>query len=112
MFKNYTPHPLSIHTGDGVLELMPDGPAPRLTVKRIDLKELFGVPLVRSVMGLPENMPPKTAGIVYIVSALVAEACPDRDDLVYPGEAIRDKNGRIVGARGLCAGPGLASNFF
>ena len=31
-----------------------------------------------------------------------------RSDLAYPGEAIRDPEGKIIGAKGLCAGPGLA----
>lgn len=33
-----------------------------------------------------------------------------RTDLAYPGEAIRDRDGKIVGCRGLCAGPGLAES--
>jgi len=50
-------------------------------------------------------------GTILIVSALVAEhpsvAC--RTDLAYPGEAIRDEAGKVIGANGLCAGPGLAA---
>lgn len=37
-----------------------------------------------------------------MVSRLVAEAVPNRRDVYAPGEAVRDTEGRIVGARGLC----------
>jgi hypothetical protein len=59
-------------------------------------------------MGNPQGLPEPEDGVVLVVSALVAEAAPEREDLAYPGEAIRDSDGKIVGAKGLCAGPGLA----
>lgn len=106
--RNYTPHPLALHGPEGILNLPVAGPAPRLAVSRQDLGTLAGLPLVRSSMGKVEGLPEPVAGVVLVVSALVAEAAPERTDLVYPGEAIRDGAGRVVGARGLCAGPGLA----
>lgn len=106
--KNYTPHTLTLHGETWITHLPVAGPAPRLAVSRQQLGTLAGLPLVRSTMGAPEGLPEPVAGVVLVVSALVAEAAPEREDLAYPGEAIRDAEGRIVGARGLCAGPGLA----
>jgi hypothetical protein len=107
--RNRTPHPLSLHGADGtVLSLPVDGPAPRLGVERQALGLIAGLPIVRSTMGAVGGLPEEREDIIVIVSALVAEACPERGDLAYPGEAIRDEAGRIIGARGLCAGPGLA----
>jgi len=106
---NLTPHPLRIHGRAGeIRDLAVDGPAPRLTPQRTPLGDLDGLPLGRTVLGDPTGLPDPEDGVVLIVSALVAEACPDRTDLVYPGEAVRDERGRITGAKGLCAGPGMA----
>jgi hypothetical protein len=109
--KNLTPHPLNLLGSDGeIRSYAVDGPAPRLRVEREVVGELAGLPVVRSTMGEPEGLPPSEEGVVYVVSALVAEhpSLANRSDLAYPGEAIRDADGKIVGAKGLCAGPGLA----
>ena len=34
---------------------------------------------------------------------------PSGEALACPGEAIRETSGRVIGAAGLCAGPGLAA---
>jgi hypothetical protein len=108
--RNLTPHPLRLHGEDGaVVELAPHGPAPRLSTVRASLGTVAGLPLVRTTMGEIEGLPAPEAGVLLVVSAMVAEAAPSREDLAYPGEAIRDESGRVVGARGLCAGPGLAA---
>lgn len=108
--KNLTPHTLHLHGADGVTTIGPDGPAPRLTPERTPLGGVSGLPVVRTVLGSPQGLPEPEEGVLLIVSALVAEhpSVSHRTDLAYPGEAIRDENGRIVGAKGLCAGPGLA----
>jgi len=103
--KNLTPHPITI----GGVTLPVDGPAPRLSVSRQPLGEVAGVPIVRATMGDVVGLPAEQRAVILIVSAMVAEAAPDRWDLAYPGEAIRDSDGRVIGAVGLCAGPGLAS---
>ena len=111
-WKNLTPHTIHIHDKEGsILTMQPHGPAARLAVEREDLGDFpgAGIPFVRSTMGLPTGLPPHEPGAIIIVSALVAEACPSRTDLAYPGEAIRDESGRIVGSKGLCAGKGLAA---
>jgi len=68
--------------------------------------------IVRSTMGEPTGLPERQEGVILIVSALVAEhpSLAHRTDLASPGEAIRDADGKIVGAKGLCAGPGLAED--
>jgi hypothetical protein len=71
---------------------------------------LNDIPVVRTRLGCPEGLPDPEDGVILIVSALIAEhhSVEHREDLAYPGEAIRDESGRVVGCRGLCAGPGLA----
>ncbi len=48
---------------------------------------------VKNILSLPE--PKKNTW--YIVSKIVAQACPERTDLIIPGTMVRDKNGAVVG---------------
>lgn len=45
------------------------------------------------VVNLPE---PKT-GTYYIVSKMLAQACPEREDLIFPGTVVRDADDHVVG---------------
>lgn len=47
------------------------------------------------------NLPPRKEGVIYLVSRQVAEACPERDDLVIVDETIRDEKGEVIGAKAL-----------
>jgi hypothetical protein len=109
--KNFTPHTIKILTDKAEEVVLPvDGPAPRLAVTRELVGHADGIPVYRSVLGEPHNLPAPQPGVIFVVSALVAEhpALAGRDDLAYPGEAVRDSTGQVVGCRGLSAGPGLA----
>lgn len=48
-----------------------------------------------------EGLPEPKENTIYIVSALVAGACKNRDDLVVPNDIVRDDQGRIIGCRSL-----------
>lgn len=53
------------------------------------------------LLGLDPPLPDPQPGVLYVTSRLVAEHCPERRDLVWPHELIRDEEGRPIGARGL-----------
>jgi hypothetical protein len=53
------------------------------------------------VTGLPAPEP----GKLYIVSGMVAAACPGRADVFAPGESVRDTEGRIIGVKNLKQAP-------
>ena len=55
----------------------------------------------KSAFGEVENLPPQEEGVMVIVSALVASAAKGRDDLLVPGELVRDDGGNIVGCKSL-----------
>ena len=59
------------------------------------------VPIYRVVFGAVTCLLPEQPGRLLVVSRLVAEARPDRRDLVVPDRLIRDDAGRPVGCRGL-----------
>lgn len=56
--------------------------------------------MVKTTLGTPEGLPAVEPGTTLVVSRLIVDACPERTDLVSPGEAIRDADGKIVGADG------------
>lgn len=126
ILRNLTPHPITIRTDSDSLVLPVYGPAPRLAPSRLALRHVYdcgpdghasgdglGVRLVRTTLGDPDGLPERIGNVILIVSALVAEhpSVAGRDDLAYPGEAVRDADGRIVACLGLCAGPGLARRY-
>ena len=43
------------------------------------------------------NLPDPKPGTYYIVSKRLAQACPKRKDLIFPGTVVRDADGHIVG---------------
>lgn len=115
-FVNCTPHEINVHchsvgAAPVIRVFAPSGVLPRLEVSRVDLPSLDGIPLARSVMGSPTGLPEPAEDTIYIVSALVAEHghVRDRTDIVYPGEAVRLPDGKVVGCRGLCASYGMAA---
>lgn len=58
------------------------------------------VPLVRRGFGAVTGLPSPQPGLMFIVSQVVLDACPDRDDLVTPYPVTRDSHGRVTGCLG------------
>jgi len=54
------------------------------------------IDIYRETYGQVEGLPGPEDGTLYIVSALVRLALPERKDLVSPGECVRDSQGRVV----------------
>ena len=52
--------------------------------------------------GQVEGLPDPKPGVGYIVSQIVAQALPERRDLFFPGDLLRDKDGNIIGYKNLC----------
>ena len=98
---NLTPHALNIVTDSGTVTIPPSGIVARCSVRRERVGEVGGIPVNRTVFGDVEGLPEPTADTYYIVSAIVAQACPDRSDLLITDDAVRDEQGRIIGCRAL-----------
>lgn len=94
---NLTPHQIRIPLGGGVLIFEESGQCARIATEIEEGPPIMGVPtsLVRhgEITGLPE----KEEGVGYIVSQMIALEAK-RDDLYYPTELMRDKNGRVTAA--------------
>jgi len=103
MLKNLTPHQINIFAEDGKTELLSiasTGVA-RCSVQKEKVGEFGAVPVFKSKYGDVSGLPDAKSNVVYIVSFLVKQALPDREDLVSPGELIRNEKGQPIGCIGL-----------
>jgi hypothetical protein len=109
--KNLTPHPLTIVGENGTLQIPPSGRVARISVTRTELDPVIvdgiKLPVNLPVLGEINDLPAPQAGVIIVVSALVAEAAR-RADVMSPGELVRDVNGVVIGAMGLSAYKGDA----
>ena len=104
ILKNFTPHNVVIVTNDTKIVIPSEG-VTRVTETKppstsIDVDGVV-IETFRSEFGEVENLPPKEGGVMVIVSALAADAVKGRDDLLVPGELVRDDGGNIVGCKSL-----------
>lgn len=97
MIKNLTAHTVTI----AGRTIPPDGRVARVAAEHVPVTEVDGLPLVAveygDVVGLPDSEP----GVTYLVSRMVAEASPRREDLVIPHGLVRDADGQPVSAEAL-----------
>lgn len=105
---NLTPHVLSFmpQGPDGpVVTIPPSGIVARCATSRVqvDAVSLDGmtIPVNKTEFGDVTGLPDPQPGTIYIVSALVAQAQPARQDVFIVDDAVRDEQGRIIGARAL-----------
>ena len=102
MLRNLTPHVLNILCEDGNWKNIPvDGPPARCSVTSTKVFTINGIHVNKTTFGQVVDLPEATDGAVFIVSRIVKEACPERSDLLCAGEMIRDKDGKVVGCKGL-----------
>lgn len=103
--ENRTPHPVELLVDGGALRLSPVLPTPRLEEVRTPagVVSVTGrqVPLSRLSRAGVVDLPDRREGVGLIVSALVAQALPDREDLFVPDDVVRDRDGVVVGCRAL-----------
>jgi hypothetical protein len=103
---NCTPHDVNLITESGnIIVFKRSGIIPRLLeqqkiISSIDINGIE-INIVKKSFLEPEGLPEPQENTFYIVSALVAGACKNRDDLVVPNDVIRDEEGRIVGCKNL-----------
>ena len=101
---NLCPHTIDIlnETGLPALTVAPSGTVARVSQREeaVDFPDL-PCRVTRQVFGEVVDLPESRPGVCFIVSRLVAAACPERKDLVIPGPLVRDESGNPVGCRGL-----------
>ncbi len=105
MIRNITRHPVHIVTADGQVELAPDAPPVRLRQEAtaagwVDV-DGGGVELFDIGADGVDDLPAPRPGMWLVVPRVVAEACPERRDLVFPYREVRDNAGRVIGCAAL-----------
>lgn len=99
---NLTPHDINIigETGEVVQTFPASGELARCSVSREQVDVVNGIPVNRTVFGEVTGLPAEQQkGVAYVVSALVAQATKNRDDVLIPDDAVRDEQGKIIGCR-------------
>jgi len=105
---NLTPHPLNLMpagpTGP-VVTIPPSGQVARCATSRVQVDTItvdgVTIPVNRTQFGEVTGLPDPQPDTIYIVSAVVAQAVPDRTDVFIVDDAVRDEQGRIIGCRAL-----------
>lgn len=100
---NLTPHSISFLREDNsvLATVEPSGTIARASQTRDRVSEVNGIPVNQCSYGAVTGLPDPQDGTIYIVSALTAQACPERSDVYIVDDAVRDENGRIIGCRAI-----------
>ena len=105
---NLTPHALNLMPGgpDGpTVTIPPSGQVARRAVDRVQVDTVtvdgITVPVNQTQFGSVSDLPDPQPDTIFVVSALVAQAVPERQDVFIVDDAVRDDQGRIIGARAL-----------
>lgn len=99
---NLTPHPVTFFTPQGKVEMAGSASPARLKETLVTVGEVNGIEVFTVTYGEPENLPEPKAGRLLIVPTIIRQALPHRFDLVSPCQFVRDEQGQITGAKGLC----------
>lgn len=98
---NCTPHTINVAAANGaVVDIPASGIVPRCSSTVEVVGEVSGITVTRQVMGDVVDVPEPAENTIFVVSRLVASACPERHDFVIPGPMVRDEEGRVVGCNG------------
>ena len=106
MLINLTPHEITIvdPVTHGILRRIPSSGIARVS-SASEVQGMIGlVPITTKTFGTVEGLPDATDGIYFIVSSIVAQACPERKDLFIPDATIRDEKGAVIGCAALSLG--------
>lgn len=99
---NLTPHILNIIAADGsTVDIPPSGNIARVGSISSIVATVNGININRQTFGKIMDLPDPQDDVVYIVSRMVKDRVPDRDDVVVPGVPFRDTDGKVIGAWGL-----------
>ena len=99
---NCTPHDINIILDNGEnIVIEASGIVARVSTVLSPRGMIGNIPLSETRFGEVENLPEPKYGTRYLVSRLVMEACPERSDLLVPGECVRDEEGKIIGCKTL-----------
>lgn len=92
-------NPLPPHNME--VTIPPSGIVARCKEDTENLSMLGDIPILKRTFGKVKDLPNECEGTVYIVSKIVASACPERKDLYIPGMMMKSSDGTPIGCYGL-----------
>lgn len=99
---NLTPHPVHLIRDDGTTTtIQPEPVSARVVTTSRRVGDVDGVPIIEEHYGQVTGLPEAEPGVVYVVSRVVAAACPERRDLLVPADLVRSADGTVIGCRAL-----------
>lgn len=99
---NLTPHALNVTTKNNEVVTIPaDGRVARVATTQKEVDTLNDISIYQTKYNDVIDLPEPAENTFYIVSKITQDACKNRDDLLSPGNLIRDKEGNITGCEGL-----------
>lgn len=106
--QNCTPHAVDLVLPTATRTFPPSAAVARVEEQLTQIAVIDDISVEHMTRSKVVNLPPPAPDTIYIVSRVVAEAAPEREDLVSPGQLVRDAAQRVIGCRTLVAGPGMA----
>lgn len=98
---NLTPHTLNVILPNGTCRAIPSSGVARCAQTSVSAGDHDGIQLVHTQYGTVTGLPEPIAGVLYVVSALVRAAVPERMDVASPGDLVRNDAGAVIGCRNL-----------
>lgn len=100
---NLTPHTINFLDGDNnpILTVEPSGVIARARQTRTPCGTVAGIPVNQCAYGQVQGLPEPAKETIYVVSAITAQACPEREDVYIVDDSVRNEDGRIIGVRAL-----------
>jgi hypothetical protein len=95
---NLTPHTINVV---GKADFSPSGIVARVATTSTVAKTVNGINVLKTVFGDVVDLPAPSDDTLFIVSRLVKNAVPNRNDVVTPGILVRDADGKPIGCDGL-----------
>lgn len=100
---NLTPHPINFldESNHPILTVEPSGTIARAKQTRTLRGTIAGIPVNQCAYGTVQGIPEPAKETIYVVSAITAQACPERADVYIVDDSVRNEDGRIIGVRAL-----------
>lgn len=102
-FINLTPHDVNLILQDeNTMTIPASGNVARVGSHVEQVGTIGIIPVVKTVFDtVVTDLPDPQDGVIYLTSTLVAQAVPDRTDVLVPADLRRDEAGRIIGCGAL-----------
>jgi hypothetical protein len=99
---NLTPHDIKIRKADLSMVTFPkSGDVARVSMETTPVDMIDGINVDVTNPGPVVGLPAPVDGTIFIVSAMVRSAVPNRKDVFSPGPLVRDVSGNPIAADGL-----------